>query len=544
MIRSTRRAATAGLLGVFGAVFAFSVALATTPEMKSVVVAPRSVGTNLRISNPFLLPGVDPQFPNGGDVSADPKGFDLGDALAGSQVMRFLTALGGVQPYIFTSDNLSGTGLTLEESGRVFGTPVGTLPVAFTARVVDASSTARSGYFRLGRQVLAPGVLRFAQDRLSQAQVGQDYFTNVEVLGAKPADVFFSVAAGSVKFNGTAIGNLETAGLTLFDDGTIAGRPLASGTLLFTAHAATKTAVARSRDGSQIDQPLSLQIAEQESVQSLLATTLAGIRGNFGTGSRSFASFFFLIDTDGLANTDFANTPFTFRVGGTEFFTTLDASGQSRSGKVLVALDALGGGLKVTLLDADWGLLLGENNLVNRGQITTVVGVELGTTFLGTEALQFDVRASSRRFQLTYKLGKQRQLGGLFQMVALSAVDFSDGSAFAVKFLASHVKGRSNVEFGYGTSATVHIGPGFHETVPLRKGRGKFAAPGIRSLIVNPKTKVGVLTTFDLPTAQTGIPLGSSGKAATFLLGLDLNTTSTFFQGDASRVIFPVTFGR
>ncbi|HEY3323674.1 MAG TPA: hypothetical protein VGP72_24685 [Planctomycetota bacterium] len=544
MMGFTRGAAMAVVLGAFAAVLAFSVALATVPESAAIGGASRSVGTNLRISNPFLLVGSDPQFPNGGDVSVDPKGFDLGDTLAGSQVMRFISALGGVRPYTVTSPDISATGLMLEESGRVFGTPVGTLPLAFTARVVDASNQVRSGSFRLGRPVLAPGALRFAQDRVSQAQVGQDYFTNVEVLGAKPADVFFNVVSGSVKFNGSALSDLETLGLSFFDDGTLAGRPLASGTLLFTAHAATRTAVARSRDGLQIDQPLSLQISSAESVQSGLATLSASVRGDFRSGNRSMATFSFLIGNGGLTNTSFANAPFVFRVAGSEFYTTLDASGQSRSGKLRVALNAFGGAMKVTLFDADFGLLLGKSNLGNRGQVTTVVGVELGMTFLGTEALQLDVRASRSRFQLNYKLGKQRQLGGLFQIVALRAMDFSDGSAFTVKFLAAHVKGRSSTEFGYGRDATVRIGTEFHETVFLRKGRGKFFAPGLRSLIVNPKTKVGVLTTFNLPSSQTGIPLGSSGKTATFLLGLDLNTTSTFFQGDASRVIFPVTFGR
>ncbi|HYG77804.1 MAG TPA: putative Ig domain-containing protein [Planctomycetota bacterium] len=532
------------LLGLLAASVAFSYALATSADGRGLdgrSVDPRIVGTNLRISNPFLSAGADANFPAGGDVASDPDGFDLGDACFGSNFVRYISALGGVQHYRFTSANLP-SGVTLDPSGRLSGTIATNTAASFNATLTDAAGVTRNGYFRLFGFVCPPGEFRFAQDRLPAAQVGHDYITRVEALGATTATEF-SVVSGSVQFNGVTISDLETAGLQLFRDGTLAGRPLAPGTLAFTARATRGSQLAQNRAGAGSDQRFTIDIAAEQSIQSVLATLSAQIKGFSGFLGGSQATFSFSINTEGRSNTDFANARFVIRVAGATFSTTLDSFGQSRTNNFRVQLDSVRGTLKVQIREQDFAALLGSGNIADRNKATVIVEVELGTTFIGTEAIQFDTRNRRGRYQLTYKLGKHRQLGGLFQIVALQAADFSNGTAFKTTFLISHVKGRTDIEFGTPRQATVHIGQGFSQTVSLRRGRGVFGGPGVRSLKIDGKRKVGTLQTYSLPQSQTGIPPASSTSATqTFLLGMDIDTSTTFIQGDASKKIFPVIF--
>src|SRR5688572_22913272 len=102
------------LLGLFVATLGFTFALATSANRETgaageagAAVTPgvnnRAVGSNLQITNPFLLPGQDAAFPGGGDRDSDPDGFDLGDATFGSQVVRYIRARNGVTPYRVTT---------------------------------------------------------------------------------------------------------------------------------------------------------------------------------------------------------------------------------------------------------------------------------------------------------------------------------------------------------------------------------------------------------------------------------------------------------
>src|SRR4051812_5368948 len=93
--------APAVLLAVFG--FSFSFATAPTPAPRS-RPGPRAtgfIGGALRFTTPFTVGSADPAFNTdvGGAVSADPQGFDLGDALLGSQTVGYITAAGGYMPY-------------------------------------------------------------------------------------------------------------------------------------------------------------------------------------------------------------------------------------------------------------------------------------------------------------------------------------------------------------------------------------------------------------------------------------------------------------
>jgi hypothetical protein len=539
------------LMGLIIATLSFSWALATADargQSGSRAATARSVGTNLRISNPFLLPGQDGNFPSGGDVAGDPDGFDLGDACIGSQVVRYLSGLGGVQPYAFTSANVGSFGLALNPSGKVTGTAVALAgsTTGFTAVLTDAASKTRTGFFRLNSLTYPPGTFRFAMDRLPTAQAGHDYITNLEAIGDPGNPPVFSVVAGSISLAGIPQtgATLETFGLTLFTDGTLAGRPLVAGTLTFTARAARGAQLASNRAGTAVDQPLSLTIEAETIVQSVLATSASSVKGTLNSTFRNKASFQFYLNTEGRSNAEFANTKFIFRFGGATFTTTLDAAGQSRSGSLRVKLDSTRGTMKVDLLDQDFGALFALSGVPGRANITGVVEIELGSTFIGTEAISFDTRVKNGRYDMHNRLGKERQLGGLFQIVALKAKDFGNDTAFKVDFLISHVKGNTTLEFGDGRNATVRIGPKYSQDITLTRNRGFAPISKTVSLKIDTKHKKGQLITRPLSSSDTGIPPGSSGQPQTFLLGIDVHTTSLDMSGEASRRIFPVVFRR
>jgi len=553
MNRSMRLQAHAVLFSVFVAALCFSWALATSETAPAVraTASPRGAATQLRISNPFLLAGVDPLYPNGGDVAADPAGFDLGDAYLGSQIVRFVNALGGFQPYTFLSSSIgsnSSPGLRLDPSGLVIGAvPVGgPVPATFTTEVLDAAGSVRTGYFRLGTMAPGAGGFRFALDRLPAAQVGVDYITTLDAVGSDPSTTFYSVVGGSALFNGAAIAGLEYVGLTLSDDGTLAGRPLESGTLSFTARATSGQAVARNRPGTAPDQPLTVQIAGISAVQSAMGTTSAAIKGDSRKPGKGSLSLKALLNLDGNTLRDFANGFFGLRLGGAVFGTKLNSSGQSRTGNLRVSLDAIRGILSVQLRNTDMTAVFPPASLPDLGTQTVVFELEIGSTYRAAEPVEFDVRSSGQAFKMQYRLGQQRQLGGLFQIYRVKAAEFGSGTVYKTNFLISHVKGRSAETFGNGLEATVFVGTNFFESVPLRRGQGRFSPPGLRSLRIDARHKLGTLETYPLTEDQTGIPPPSQGlgQMQTFLFSMDLTTDTLFFSGDASQRIFPVRLRR
>jgi hypothetical protein len=533
------RRSTTLLLGFACTILGFSWALATSApaHSRAAAVSARSVGSQLRISNPFLLPGQDAQFPSGGDPSADPDGFDLGDATLGSQLVRYISGLGGVRPYRFAFapvGSASGTGLSLESSGRVVGaaTAAGPNSLSFGALLTDASGGTRSGVFRLGLETSQS--FRFAIDRLPSAQIGQDYFTKVEVLGGDASTTLFSVVASSISINGVAVNDLESQGLTLFEDGTLAGRPLNSGRLVFTARATRGSARALNRGGTAEDQVLSGDVAAVGGIQSQLATVKAMLRG--GKPSKDVLDLQVLINAAGRMPADFANKTLELRFAGKTFQTTLDASGQSRSGNLRSSLSS-SGSLRLQLRNQDFRGLFGATALPDRSTQTATLAIRIGESFIATEPIFFHVKSRRGAFQLSYRLGKDRQLSGLFQIVSVKTSDSAEGTAYQAKFMLAHIRGYSELLFDQAQQATVKIGSNFTQTVSLSRGRGKFFGGGIANLKIDTKRKVGTLTTTRLTEAQTGFKsaAAATGQTQVFLMNLKLSTPTLDFEGDASR---------
>lgn len=532
-------------LGTLGALIGFSAALATSQsgsdsDGKASVIA-RTVGTGLKFSNPLLLPGQDAEFPTGGLTASDPNGFDLGDACYGSSIVRYLTALNGVQPYTFTSATIGTSSLNLGTAGRVFGVIPATAGsfVKFDATVTDAAKVARIGRFRIGAFPYSSAVFRFAHDRLSEAKVGMDYITNIEVLGGD-ATTKFSIVTGTLVFNGVPITDIESLGLRLFDDGTIAGRPLQSGTLTFTARAQKSNgSVANNRANTTPDQALVINITALDTVETVLGTFATTVTGNVFRPGRDVFSYTAFINTNGLRTFDFAGTTFTLRLGGKTFTTTLDSFGQSRFGDVRVALASRTGILRVSLRNQNFSSLFGS--LPDQSKKIVVVQIQLGEKFLGTEPVNYAVVNRNGRFRMIYGLNRSRQVGGLFQIVATRARDSFSGTAFQTKFLISQVPDSSNQFFGNPNDAVINIGPNFTEDLSMFRGRGYGSPPGVQSIKIQTKQKTGQITTYSLPESQTGIKLArdANGQPQTLLLGLKVTTDTLIFNGAASQKIFP-----
>ena len=538
-------------MGLFVAVMGFTYALATSGnrEMDSASatqmpgVKPRSVGSNLVISNPFLLPGQDPTSPGGGDRPNDPDFFDLGDATIGSQVVRYISARNGVRPYRVTATAASPA-LVINRTGQVLGgVTAGPSPANILATVTDAAGSNRVGNFRLFTFNSVPNQFRFAMDRLPSGSVGQDYITNVEVLGGDATTTNFTVLPGSVSLNGASQGSLENVGLALNLDGTLYGRPLVNGTLSFTARATRGGINALNRSGTASDQNFSITINALSSVQSMLGIATSRIKVNLKRPFRDGIDIRAFANLDGQGNTTFSGKKCVVRIFGTSFSTTLDAFGEARNGDIRVRLTAPDGLLRIKIRNSNLAPFLSPATLGR--SVNVPVQITIGDTFLGTDAVQFKARTSRSNAKLSFTRGKQLTLGGSFQVLTLKGADSSFGTSFRTRFLMSNVQGNAGVRFGQPSSATVNIGPAFTQTLPLRKGKGKFRPDGIAKVNLRGHRGLGELTTYPLPTSLTGIePARTAVTEQTFLLGLGVTTDTQTFFGETARRIFPVFFFR
>lgn len=314
------------MLGLVFAAVGFSYSQATRDaQPRAVLIGGGQVGVdngNLRFTNVFInnpnnpyhvdpstippnIPIVHPSghadptnYPDGGDDEADPDGFDLGDAEytfdipPGNprvyQIIRYLTATGGVPPYRFTStslplgDNMST--LLLDDSGRLHGTvrseqQTGGVDdvLRVQCRVTDSAGTIRNGQFYLflfdPSDPLSPATFDITDTVISNGTVGLSYVSKLQTILGDETETGSPAIAERYKPNGGKIhfllndGNhplsrywagtplepptnypvrvfrddeplnpgpfafprLEDIGLTLNHDGTIHGRPIFSG---------------------------------------------------------------------------------------------------------------------------------------------------------------------------------------------------------------------------------------------------------------------------------------------------------------------------
>ena len=518
-------------LGIAGAAVFFSWALATpaSPPDSGNAGSAGVQSSPLQLSNPFLAAGVSPQFPSGGQIGADGNGFDAGDACSGASVDRSLTALDGIAPYTFTTTTAGSFNLSLNSAGRLTGVmnaAAGPLSY-FTASVKDSTGAVRTGSYFLN----APNcsTFHFAQGSVSQARVGEDFITKIDVIDP-PGPVAFAIVPGSVSLNGVPQSSLSAAGFQLFPDGVLAGRPLASGSVTFTASAVSNGAHALNRSGASPDASFTLNVMPQTQVQSVMATGHLAIHG--GQPGRDWLDLSTYLNTGGLPARAFAGAPLTLRLGAQVFTATFGA--RARNPDITANVNNAMGLLHVRMRNQDFSKLL-QGPIPDNSTQDIVVQLSLGATVQGVEILECQSRNRAGRFQLTYDLARNRPLGGLFQIVSLQGVNFFGQLAFLVKFIITPVGG----EMVQASQSAVSIGPGFTQTFPLSRGQSFNSAGPIQFFAAPPRTHVGTVLTNALNPSSVGISPTATGQPQPFLMRVDLSGAGAPLSGVCSDIIGP-----
>ena len=518
-------------LGVAGAAALFSWALATpaSPPGSGNVGGGGVQTSPLQLSNPFLAAGVTPQFPSGGLIGADGNGFDAGDACPGANVDRCLTALDGIAPYTFTTTTAGSFNLSLNSAGRLTGVmnPAAGPLSYFTASVKDSSGTVRTGSYFLNSQNCS--TFHFAQDSLSQARVGEDFITKIDVVGP-PGPVAFAIVPGSVSLNGVAQSSLSFAGFQLFPDGVLAGRPLVSGSIIFTVSAVSNGLHALNRFGASPDASFTLNVMPQTQVQSVMATGHLTIHG--GQPGRDWLDLSTYLNAGGFTGRALAGAPLTLRLGSQVFTATLGAS--ARNSNVSANFNSALGLLHVHMRNQDFSKLL-QGVAPDNSTQEIVVQLTIGAMVQGVEILECQSRNRSGRFQLMYDLARNRPLGGLFQIVSLQGVNFFGQLAFLVKFIIAPVGG----DMVQASQAMVSIGPGFTQTFPLSRGQRFNSAGQIQFFAAPPRTHVGTVLTNALNPSSVGISPTATGLPQPFLMRIDLSGAGAPLSGVSSDIIGP-----
>jgi len=594
MRRTLREIRVALPLAVLLATVAFALSFATGEtsadvwQSRGVTVKPRDVIQPIRFTNPFLIAGTDFDFPNGGDVTEDPDGFDLGDAAEGKPLTRVLSAYGGHQPHTFALRPLLGSSIASPGKGAptlpdlaidgllktpALDTGLGAF-LRFNAELGDFIGSGRIGTFRLSLVNLQADVHQFAVDRLPMGVRGNFYYTTLDTLGGNTVNgqvpVVYSLVAGSVKVGTAAVNSLEDIGLTLASDGRVFGRPIAPGVVTFTVEAKDASGrKARSRDGtSQTSQTVSLTVEVGTAVVTEMAAQSVSIKGNRALDGFDSLSYTGVFDSRGFTGPALAGSPVTLRIGSATFVGTFDDRGNATftnaadDAKVSIKISSAGRlSMKVSngVIGSKIGILPELNGTSNRG---VVFALET-KGFRTTEVLNMETKAlPSGRFSMTYALGKKGfSLAGAFQILKVDGnATRKDGertTSWQVRFLgvpgqdqvSSDGKPTAGKTIGDLTTCTLRIGSDFSQELALttkNPDRAKSNVPvvfkatrndaGVRQLTLDPKSFKHFLQTNPLSPGETGIPAAIDTKNLTvFPLGLTVNGLG----GETGRIIAP-----
>src|SRR5581483_9843501 len=128
----------------------------------------------------------------------------------------------------------------------------------------------------------------FAVSKLSDAMQYRDYVDNLDTIngntlnGARTYSLIGTVGAGSKTFT-----SLDAIGLHLSTDGTVMGNPLVAGLLTFTVRCIDGSGnIAKSRNGLQQDQPVTLNVQGNASISSTVVCTALSVKGDTTSNSR------------------------------------------------------------------------------------------------------------------------------------------------------------------------------------------------------------------------------------------------------------------
>ncbi|HEY3320790.1 MAG TPA: hypothetical protein VGP72_10030 [Planctomycetota bacterium] len=534
----------AALLGVLFAMLGFTFALANyqgddngQANDKSAQARSLVGSVPLQFTNPLVVPL------KAGESALDAKlTRDLGDAVLGSQFTRFVTATGGVVPYVFTGaatsnlpafgntvPGLSATGLTnFPTYGSLTGTVADTFAanfIAFGIKVTDACGSNVTSPFRLS--IIADrNTVRFGTNVCSDAIQNQEYAFQIPILNGKGAEVFTAVTA------------LPT-GLVLGTDGKISGKAVVSGAQTFKI-SATKGGVAvlgriGTSEATSTTTTMSINVQASVGTASKFVTTAVTVKaGNplskgIGKDSVSFAA---QVDLAG-ASVSTLDGVATLRINNTVFPSVTLAGGKGASPKgttanVVKATLSSKGQLKISIGKAVIGAELNVDNYT--------IQLTLGANFKANEVIKTTNKpGKGNAFQRTYKLGVG-SLSGAFLITSVQGKDdkANTGDAWKVAFIAVPASG----SFAGTANATVAIQgdtskAGFSDTLAATESKGsvkgglKGKPTGAKLTKIQMSTKgKGALQTSLVPAATSNIKTAPAGTAD-FCLTVELDDASS-----------------
>jgi len=550
----------------------------------------RSVGSAvaLRFTNP--------------PVALAPAEFDLGDAGFGSTLTRYVTAEGGLKPYRFRSEGPLGlsnviagfpTTLQLGLSGVLAGTlppqPRDTLtkqPLPFPSKTITGSAGFRfqvtvqdsrafgtllgqtlTGLFNLQLVDTATAPFRFAMDSVPDARLGASYLANLDVVGGRGA-LTYSVISSVDTATGLAV-PMDKLGLYVAADGSIIGRPLATGVFAIKVRCVdSRRGIALSRNGLVQDQVFNFTVRDQPIASTDLATLQCSVRGDFDQGTHDVLQYRGLVSTLGRTTASLLNSDFSFRLGGILVSGRLDNKGQSSAtlldgSKLKFKVNTANGFVDIAVKSGSFANALQAFNL-RSGLTRQPVEVTVGDAVASSEVLDFKTSVSGSHYALSYRFGSGStgsSAAGVFQITSVlgrdgTALSGPAGDSWRVLFLASprtavqDPQGRSQGFTGI-TGATVRIGAAFAQPLvgaPLLASQGNlkfsgFPGSGVKSFALSTSRFTGKLLTNVLSTGGTGIPLASQAPQfgqLFFPLGLDLarGASAAPYSGEHARAIF------
>ncbi len=587
-MRVSRFGSRATGLGLVCALAGFAFAVSTgQSQSDSAAAAPRAVGSYvpLRFTTPHLL-GTS------GNV-LNPLEYDLGDALFGSVITRYVTAEGGIKPYRFTTmgtqslpnviANTTST-LKLGISGVVAGKTPDTVAVnsttftgapglRFQVTVTDsilAGSTAKSGFFNLALFSKATTPFRFANDTIPSASLDAPYFARADVLAGRGT---ITTTVLSVTDMGTGApltpAMFAKLGMFLGTDGAFYGRPLAVGTYSITVRATDAFgAIALSRNNpNTVDQTFTLVVNDNPVTSSDTMTQSCRVSGDTSRGGADSLRLKGLINILGQDQFSLANSDFSFHLGSISFSGRLDRHGNltqttSNGSKFSVKINARTG--TITIMTSRGTFINGfdltgiKNGDIVRRPIQIVVGEAVNSV----EVIDFLASVDGTRYQFNFMQGRSGQnASGGFQIVSVKgrdgvALNGQPGDAWHVGFVAQPRAGVTNpsgLREGIDniTAVNVRIGTNFAQAIT---GGGIIGAgpnihfvggpvDGLQSFKLSTISSKGLLNTRILSTVSTSIPLAADALKTNnifFSLGIDVRRGSldATYIGEHARRIF------
>ena len=569
-------------MAVVTAMFGFSYSIVTQADSakSTFQVQPRAVGsTTIRILAPAYTP--------------IPTDFDLGDALFGTVITRYVTATGGLRPYNFSAPGLGGllgatSTLSVLTSGCVLGSAAFSTTQAnltFTVSVTGSTETdvnntpvpSSNQTFHLTLFPTGAQLFRFANDHLNNGVLGQPYIGKVDTIGGK-GTVKYTIVPGTVTLNGLQVGtgnSLEDSlGLSMSIDGTVYGKPLQTGLVTFTAQATDSIKrIAKDRTNSIPNQVFAFNI-EDTRITATDATTLSiSVKGDTSKLNTDSLKFHAFMNLSGANTTGLKNQQFAFIFGGNTYVGFMNDSGVvgTQLGAPLVfpdgtllkaKVDSVNGTITGTLTRANLTQGLDAVNIVNRSTKRVGVNIQIRNMVVASDTIDFQTKHVGTHWALDYNIGRIGQLlGGTFQVYDARGSDAFDiagnpGDLWITKFL---IAPRTGIDPTAGftdlNNIVVRIGAKFSQTIlasglkTKSDGSINLAAPGqgaaVKSLQINASKFTGMLTTNPLSLNTTGLPQSTDtvlGKTNFFNLAVDINRNAgaASFNGEDAKAILKV----